>query len=221
MRNTLAAASVTLLHVGLLPAQTPSLSPSVREFVSVDAPVIALTHVKVIDGTGAPPADDQTVVIQSGKIQAIGSSARVQAPAGARVMDLRGHTVIPGLVGMHNHTFYTTLSRTAQLGFSAPRLYLASGVTTIRATGSYAPYNDLNLKRAIDQGEAPGPRMHTTGPYITGPAPDPVVWPELIRVMHPVPTPEDARRVVAYWAEEGVTWFKAYTQITRAALGAA
>jgi imidazolonepropionase-like amidohydrolase len=117
------------------------------------------------------------------------------------------------MIGMHNHTFYTTATgRRTQLAFSAPRLYLASGVTTVRTTGSMAPYEEINMKRAVDSGEAPGPRMHITGPYLTGPNSG---------YMTGVATPADARRIVRYWVEEGVTWFKAYTTISRAELGAA
>lgn len=189
------------------------LSPEVQQFVSVDAPVVALTHVQLVDGTGAAPVDDQTVVIEDGRITAVGPSGDVDVPDGAEVLDLTGHTVIPGLIGLHDHTFYTTSGRTVQLSFSAPRLYLASGVTTIRTTGSYAPYVELNMQQAIDAGEVPGPRMHVTGPYITGTGGG--------QIMSEVATPEDARRVVAYWAEEGATWFKAYTRISRAELAAA
>ncbi len=190
----------------------PGMTDAVREFVSVHAPVVALTGVRVVDGTGAAPRDGQTVVIREGRIAEVGPSGSVHIPAGAEVMDLTGHTVIPGLVGMHNHTFYTTVSRTAQLNVTAPRLYLASGVTTVRTTGSYQPYAEINLKRAIDSGRAVGPRMHVAGPYLTGPTDS---------YMTGVSTAEEARRVVAYWAEEGATWFKAYTRISREALAAA
>src|SRR5262245_42192506 len=98
-------------------AQSPD---SVRKYLSVDTPVVALTHVRVIDGTGAAPAENQTVVISGGKIQAVGGSVAV--PAGAKVLDLTGHTVVPGFVGLHDHTFYTTaFGRRVQLNFSAPR----------------------------------------------------------------------------------------------------
>ncbi|HXF95237.1 MAG TPA: amidohydrolase family protein [Gemmatimonadales bacterium] len=197
----------------LVAAQRPTLSPQVRQFVAVDTPVVALTHVRVVDGTGAAPAEDQTIVLRDGRIAALGPAARVRPPAGAQVLDLAGHTVVPGFVGLHNHTFYTTSGRSVQLNVSAPRLYLASGVTTIRTTGSMSPYSEINLKAAIERGEAPGPRMYITGPYLTGETG--------VGGMHRVLTPEAARRVVAYWAEEGASWLKFYTTVSRAALGAA
>ena len=195
-------------------AQTyASLDPSLRPFVSVSEPVVALANVRVIDGTGAPVRENQTVLIETGRITAVGSAAQVRVPAGARTLDLAGHTVIPGMVGMHNHTFYTTGRRSIQLQFSAPRLYLASGVTTTRTTGGTSPYHEINMKRSIERGAIAGPRMHLTGPYLTGPGG--------ASTMAQVGSAEQARRIVAYWADEGVTWFKAYTDISREALGAA
>jgi imidazolonepropionase-like amidohydrolase len=184
-----------------------------RAFVSVSDPVVALTNVRVIDGTGAPARDGQTVIIENGRIAHVAPTAATTLPAGAKILDLTGHTVIPGIVGMHDHTFYTTSRRSIQANFSFPRLYLASGVTTIRTTGSMSPYSELNLKKRIDAGEVPGPRMHVTGPYISGDGSG--------GGMYEVGTPDDARQVVAYWAKEGATWFKFYTSITRAEMKAA
>jgi imidazolonepropionase-like amidohydrolase len=167
MIRTLACA-LAALTAPLLAAAQPQLSPATREYVSVDAPVIALQNVRVVDGTGAAPAENQTVVIERGRITAVGPAGRVQVPAGARAMDLSGHTVIPGLIGLHNHTFYTTRGRSVQLQFTAPKLYLGSGVTTIRTTGGTSPYHEINMKRSIEAGREPGPRMHLTGPYVTG-----------------------------------------------------
>lgn len=192
--------------------EADTLRTAIREVVRVTAPVVALTHVQIIDGTGAEPIEDATIVIEEGRIAAVGPADEVDVPEQAEILDLFGHTVIPGIVGMHNHTFYTTAGRRAQLTFSAPRLYLAGGVTTIRTTGSYHTYSELSLRAAIERGEVPGPRIHVTGPYLTGGSG--------VSSMTQVSTPEDARRVVAYWAEEGATWFKAYTQISRAELGA-
>lgn len=207
-----------LLSFLLMPAVAAAqpaakLTPEVRKYVSVAETTVALTNVRVVDGTGAPPAENQTIVIRDGRIASVGPSASAQVPAGARVMDLAGHTVIPGLVGMHDHTFYTTRGRSVQLQFSSPRLYLGSGVTTARTTGGTSPYHEINMKRGIDRGEVPGPRMHLTGPYLTGPGG--------AATMAQIGTAEQARRVVNYWADEGVTWFKAYTDISREALASA
>lgn len=184
------------------------------EFVAVERGTIALTHAKVIDGTGAPARMDQTILIEGERITAVGPSGSVRVPATARVVDLSGQTVIPGLIGMHNHSYYTGGNgRAAQLSFSGSRLYLASGVTTIRTTGAQQPYAELNLQREIEAGRVVGPTMYATGPYLTGE--------QGAQTMTRLEGPDQARRVVRYWAEEGVDWFKAYTWISRAELGAA
>ncbi|HEV2288048.1 MAG TPA: amidohydrolase family protein [Candidatus Acidoferrales bacterium] len=203
-----------------LAAQDASkLAPGVREFVKVSAPVVALTHARVIDGTGAAARTDQTIVIADGKIQSVGDSSSAAVPSGAQEIDLTGKTVIPGLVGMHEHLFYPSGGRTAvamynEMGFSFPRLYLANGVTSMRTTGSIEPYTDLELKKLIDAGELAGPNIYVTGPYLEGAG---AFTPQ----MHQLTGPEDARRTVDFWADEGVTSFKAYMHITRAELGAA
>ncbi|MGH7502809.1 MAG: amidohydrolase family protein [Longimicrobiales bacterium] len=191
------------------------LSETVRAFVNAGEPVIALTNVKLIDGTGGPARDGITVVIANGNVQSVGPSASTRPPAGARVLDLAGHTVMPGMIGLHDHMYYSSVGGSMKpMLFSYPRLFLGAGVTTIRTTGSVDPYQELNLKAAITAGQVPGPEIFVTGPYLQGPGPGP-------GAMHPLDGPEDARRMVRYWAEEGVSWFKAYTQISRAELAAA
>lgn len=196
-------------------AQRPdSLAANVREYVTVDTSLLALTHVLLVDGTGGAPKPDQTIVIRAGKIAVVGPSASVQIPAGARTMDMSGSTVIPGLIGMHDHLFYTAAGgRAVQMSYTGPRLYLGSGVTTIRTTGSRSAYAEINLKDAIDHGFAPGPRIHITAPYITGAQGG--------GAMAIVASPDAARRFVAYWGAEGATWVKAYTDIRRSELSAA
>lgn len=213
--RTLAVMAVALSASLLTSSQAPAPE---QTFVRIAAPLVALTHVEIIDGTGAPPRSDQTLVIDHGRIAALGSTAMTSVPAQARVLDLKGHTVLPGLVGMHDHLFYpappgspTTYN---ELAFSAPRLYLAGGVTTLRTTGSIEPYTDLELKKWIDAGRIPGPHLVITGPYLEGPG---AYTPQ----MHVLADAEDARRTVAYWIAEGVTTFKAYMHITRAELAAA
>ncbi|MGA9979699.1 MAG: amidohydrolase family protein [Candidatus Sulfotelmatobacter sp.] len=221
-------ASALVLFFFLLPAagQTPELSKAVKPFVRVDAAKVVLTHVRVVDGTGAPAADDQNVVIDGGKIVAISKGADVAAAPGTAVLDLHGYTVIPGIVGMHNHLFYIARPNlnsqwkhdepllVPQMTFSAPRLYLAAGVTTMRTTGSVETYTDLNLKRDIDAGKLPGPHIDVTGPYLEGAESYFIQMPHLTSL-------DDARQLVDYWADRGVTSFKAYMNITRAELKAA
>jgi imidazolonepropionase-like amidohydrolase len=192
-------------------AQTRTFTPAVKPYVSVDAPTIALVHAKLVDGTGTPAKSDQTILIRGETIAAVGPSGSVTVPAGAKVVDLTGKTVIPGLIGLHDHMYYGGMKF---MGVSYPRLFLSAGVTTIRTTGSVDSYQELNLKRQIDSLLIPGPNIVVTGPYLQGPGVGP-------GAMHPLSGPEDARRMVRYWAEEGVTWFKAYTQISRADLAAA
>jgi len=192
-------------------------APDRQQFIRVEAPLIALTHVRVIDGTGAAPLEDQTVVISGGKIQLVGPTAATTYPADARTVDLNGYTVMPGLVGMHNHMFFPmggSPPMYSNMGSSFPRLYLALGVTTIRTTGSVAPYTDLELKRLIDAGRIIGPKMFVTAPYLEGHG-------SFTPVMHELKDADDARRTVSYWADEGATSFKAYMNITRDELRAA
>ena len=196
----------------------PKLSPAVSAFVKEDAPVIALTHVRVVDGTGAAPRADQTLVIADGKIAALGDSTTAKVPDGAKVLDLSGRTVIPGLVGMHDHMFYPSpgggLPLYPEHASSFPRLYLASGVTSIRTTGSLEPYADLELKQAIDAGRLAGPKIHVTGPYLEGQG-------AFALQMHQLKDAEDARQMVEFWIARGATSFKAYMNITPDELAAA
>jgi imidazolonepropionase-like amidohydrolase len=192
-------------------------APDRQQFIRLEAPLIALTHVRVIDGTGAAARDDQTIVISGGKIQSVGPSAGASVPADARTLDLTGYTVLPGLVGMHNHMFFPmggSPPMYSNMGSSFPRLYLALGVTTIRTTGSVAPYTDLELKRLIDSGRVIGPKMYVTAPYLEGRG-------SFTPVMHELKDADDARRMVNYWADAGATSFKAYMNITRDELRAA
>ena len=191
-------------------------SPEAKQFVTTDAPVIALTHVRVIDGTGAPSVPNQTVLIERGIIRAVGDSARVAIPAGTQVLDLTGRSVLPGLVMMHEHMFYPSGRGSIynEQGFSFPRLYLAGGVTTARTGGNMAGYADLELKRAIDEGRAVGPALDVTAPYLNGPGLP-------IYQVHALTGAADAREMVAHWADRGATSFKAYMQIRRAELRSA
>jgi imidazolonepropionase-like amidohydrolase len=193
-----------------------ALSPDVRKFVRVSANKVVLEHVEIIDGTGAAPIADRNITIEGGKITAISAGADVSPSDGTTIVDLRSYAVMPGIVGMHDHLYcfafpnleadfnYDGPTIKLEMTFSAPRLYLANGVTTMRTTGTYDPYAGLKLKRDIESGTVPGPHMDITGPYLDN-----------------LTGPEEARQTVAFWADRGATSFKAYTNITRENLRAA
>jgi enamidase len=206
---------LTLIASPQLYGQRPTLSAAVRSFVVVDSPVVALTHVRVIDGTAAPARDDQTLIISDGRIAALGASRSVAIPHGAQVIDLTGKTVVPGLVMVHEHLFYPTGPGIyANLAESFTRLYLAGGVTSMRTGGNLNGFGDFGIKHDIDAGKKPGPWLDATAPYLEGPGLG-------LDQVHELTGPADARRMVSFWADAGATSFKAYMHITRAELGAA
>src|SRR4051812_33688293 len=215
-RSFLAAlASLALLAPPSLHAQRPTLSAAVRSYISVDGPIVAMTHARIIDGTGAPPRDDQTLIIRDGHISALGSSPSVAIPAGAQVLDLTGKTVIPGLVMVHEHLFYPTGPGVyANLAESFTRLYLAGGVTSMRTGGNMNGFGDFGVKRDIDAGRKPGPWLDATAPYLEGPGLG-------LDQGHELTGADDARRMVNFWGDAGATSFKTYMHISRAELGAA
>jgi hypothetical protein len=201
MRGVCCVVLLSLLARPLGAQDRPPLEAEVRaRFVAVDEPVVALTNVRLVDGTGRPARDGQTVVVRGALIEAVGPAGGTPVPPGARVLDLTGHTLMPGLVSLHEHTWFGGLRRMAPLNAGA-YLYLAFGVTTAMTAGSQFPYQERNLKRAIDAGYLPGPRLHITGPYLTGGRERPGQFRILMSAA-------EAERVVDYWAAEGATWFK-------------
>lgn len=207
------------ISVSAAVAQSPAL---LKPFLKEDAPVIVLNNVRVIDGTGGPSRENMRVDIEHGKITNVQSAQLRNAfPPNAKVLDLSGRTIFPGLVGMHEHLFYTTpldpqdgVAYFGEAPDSAPRLYLAAGVTTARTAGSVEPYTDLELKKMIDAGQLPGPKLQITAPYLEGPG-------SFTPQMHELKDAADAGRTVDYWAEEGATSYKAYMHITPDELKAA
>ena len=228
MRRWLVVLWLTSIASLPLCAQRPdSLGPTVRKYLRVSTPRVILEHVEIIDGTGAAPSADRNITIERGRITAI-SAGVDQAPSdGTTVLDLRGYSVMPGIVGMHEHLMYLARTNLApdfssdgpavflEMPYSAPRLYLANGVTTARTAGSIEPATDVRIKEAIEAGTMPGPHLDVTGPYLDGAS-------DLanLEIRH-LTGPEDARQTVAYWADRGVTSFKAYTHITREEMAAA
>ena len=219
--------AIAMISAGKAEAEsrvTPELAPYIAADGSDSA--VTLIHARLIDGTGAAPLLDQTVTIEKGRISAIHPTNSLERPDGKSVLDMSGHSILPGLVGMHDHLFYVARAQNdaehrqgfptllPQMSYSAPRLYLANGVTTIRTTGSMEPYTDINLKREIEAGRWIGPHMDVTGPYLQGPG-------NAFVQMHTDNTPEETKATVDFWAAQGATNFKAYTDLTRAQLKAA
>ena len=207
-------------------ASPPALGPAVKAVLRYEATRFVITHVRILDGTGRAAVEDRNVSLEGGRIAAIGPGADV-APAAATVLvDGRGRTLLPGLVGMHDHMYYIARPDldagghsdpplvVPQMSYSSPRLYLAAGVTTVRTTGSVEGYADLNLRALIDSGQVPGPHLDVTAPYLQGKS-------DLFMQMYQLRDAADARRFVAFWADAGATSFKAYMHISRAELGAA
>jgi len=183
-----------------------------QQFVSIKADTLTLTHATVVDGTGQPGKNDQTLIIIKGRIAQIGKSGNVNVPASAKVLDCTGKTIIPGMIMMHEHMFYGENVPPYYLGiempFSFPRLYLAGGATTIRTAGTTEAQTDLNIKNWIDEGKMTGPDIDVTGPYIE-------------RAFFPIPeipfvkSTEEAEKDVSYWISKGCTSFKVYNNITK------
>jgi len=172
----------------------------------------ALSHVRVVDGTGGPAKDDQTIVVSEGRIRAVGSASAVRIPQGTETIDLAGRTAIPGLVGMHDHLFYQLAPEgsgemTVRAGRTFATLYLAAGVTTIRTTGTVDLRADARLKARIDAGNEPGPRIVLTGRYLNAETAQ--------------PDPDRIANEVNEDADAGATWAKAYTTLRSSELKAA
>ena len=205
MRAWLIATLTALFVASSASGQAPSP-------VRYNQPVIALTHVVLVDGTGRPATRDTTIVLRQGRIAAVGPSRRLRPPAGATIIDGTGKTVLPGFVFLHEHMFYPVGGgHFSPMLQSFPPLYLAGGVTTARTGGTVAPYADLNLRDAIASGALIGPDLDVTGPYIEGPGLG-------IMELHPLANADEAERFVNYWADAGATSFKAYMMLNRAEL---
>lgn len=205
--KALNAVKSLLLALGLATVAAPPLAAQaaddLRRHVLVDDPVVALVGVSVIDGSGAAVRHDQTIVIEGARIRAVGDAATVPVPANARVLRLDGHTVIPGIVGMHNHTH---MPGNTFLEYSAPRLYLGSGVTTILTAGSAESEREIALAAAIERGERIGPRIFPTAPYVTGADGN--------GPMDKPATPDEARAFVRRWSAKGARGLKLYRHVT-------
>src|SRR3954468_11026419 len=213
--------ALPLLLAAAAPAPVSQPAPPAAHFAPADAAFVAypgrdllFDHIQLVDGTGAAPRRDVSVLVRGGRIAAIGSG--LTAPAGVTTIDGRGKTLLPGFVMVHEHMFYPAPKggEYEEYPYSFSRLYLAGGTTTMRTGGSLVSYGDINTARAIAEGGQPGPDIDPTGPYLEGPH---LLTAKMVRLKDAA----DAARTVDYWAGAGATSFKAYNYITRAELRAA
>jgi len=193
-------------------AYAQSFAPSVKQFITDSAKTIALTDVKIIDGTGNPSKTHQTIIITNGLIAQLGKTGEVIIPKDAKVIKCTGKTIIPGLVMLHEHLYYTMMLgdyfNVQEMPFSFPRMYLAGGATTIRTGGSIEPQTDLNIKQMIKEGKLIGPDMDVTAPYIERKGWD-------IPSLNIIKDSAEAAASVRFWADKGCTSFKMYCHATR------
>lgn len=190
----------------MLFAQTKS------KFVLYGQPQIMLENARVVDVVKGVVAEGQSVLLSNGKIVAIGKTGSLPVPAAAKLIDLTGKTILPGLVMLHEHMNYNTGAGVWNFHpVSFPKLFLAAGVTTLRTAGAENPMYDLNLQRRIDSGLAVGPRMFVTGPMFND-----VSGGFLGDFI--ISNYEEGRKATAFWAEKGCTSFKVYSDIGPEAL---
>jgi imidazolonepropionase-like amidohydrolase len=189
-----------------------SFTTQVRQYISDSARQTVITDVTVYDGTGAAPRLHQTIVIDNGLIREVGDVKSIKPPSDAMVISGTGKTVIPGLVMLHEHLYYTlpidNYFNVAEMPSSFPRMYLAGGVTTMRTAGSIEPQTDLALQRMIREGKLLGPEMDVTAPYIERPGFD-------IPSINIIKDTAEAANSVNFWADKGCTSFKMYMHVTR------
>ena len=142
------------------------LSQKVQRFVKISDSEFVINNVRLIDGTGSLTQEDISVIVKKGRIVSISKTNDIKHRSITKVIDGRGHTLIPGLVMLHEHMFYPSGEgryNTNQVSF--PPLYLAGGATTIRTGGSVDTYTDLAISREISAGNIAGPDIDVTAPY--------------------------------------------------------
>ena len=172
-----------------------------QSFINVSHPHFAITHVTLIDGSGDSARYDQHVVVKNGLIAMTGPADSLSLSPELPTVNGRGKTLIPGIVGVHNHLHMP--GRTF-LGPAAVRLSLACGVTTMMTCGAAEPERELELMKWVEAGSVAGPEIIPSAPYITGPGGNPnmIVAGDGSRL----------RDTIRYWCERGVRWFKVYRQ---------
>jgi len=201
-----------IIFINIIPSfGQEKLSDETKAFVVNERGTWVLQNLTIVDGTGSAAKTNQDIIIVNDIIKQTGPDLPV--PAGATVIDMKGKSAMPGMVMLHEHLFYPKTTPEAKFGvdqmsYSFPRLYLAGGITSMRTGGSIMPQSDVNIKKAIEKGTVPGPKMDVTSPHIdregTG-----------ILELASINSPKQAVDAVNFYADMGITSIKVYNFITR------
>jgi len=175
------------------------LSDSLKPYIKYNKDLLAFTNATIVDGTGKAIKQNQTLIIEDGIFKDMGNDTDIKVPQNAKTINLEGKTIIPGIVGMHNHLH---IPRFPDVGDVAAKLYLASGVTTIQTCGAASPYNELELSKRIKDAKQVGPEIIPSAPFITGQGGNP-------NMIVPRDT-EHLKDTMKHWLDQGVKWFKVY-----------
>lgn len=183
--------------------QSIKLSDSILPYINYHEDLMAFTNATIIDGTGNGIAKNQTLIIENGIFKSVGNSAEIEISENATIINLKGKTVIPGIVGMHNHLHIPRFPDVSEI---AAKLYLASGITTVQTCGAASPYKELELSQRIANAKAIGPDIIPSAPFITGKGGNPnMIIPRNDRHL---------RDTIQHWLNQGIKWFKVYRNIT-------
>ena len=227
---------IALLVVApIVGAQRPQRSPASASAAKPE-PTVVLRPARVFDGVTTTPHEGWVVVVSGNRIAAAGPPALVQAPAGARTIDLPGMTLAPGLIDAHSHIFLHPYNETLwnDQVLKEPLAYrtiaavihcertLKAGFTTLRDLGTEgAGYADLSVKQAIDEGRIPGPRLFVATRAIVATAsygPGPRGFePELVlpQGAQPASGAAEILKAVREQAGHGADWIKVYADYGR------
>ena len=169
--------ALCLVHALCLSVLAQTSSPRITPEPPVGKGVVVLKAARLIDGTGAAPVNNAVIVVTDNMITAVGPAGSVTVPANARTIDLGDVTLMPGFIDAHTHLIGRVLgdpagdsaavrdfeSFAAILSVAHARATLMAGFTSVRNVGASGKFDDMALRKAIDEGWTVGPRMMSAG----------------------------------------------------------